>query len=156
MSPRTSLLAATLIVAGLALTGCSQSATRDAVTDEVTESGDVSAFEMKVGDCFNDEGTSEMVTEVPAVPCADAHDNEVYYVFDVADGDYDETAIDAAASETCTAEFEKFVGITYDESTLDWFHITPSAETWADGDREIVCSVYGEDKLTGSMKGAAV
>ncbi|WP_460801941.1 hypothetical protein [Microbacterium sp. GXF6406] len=88
MSPRTSFLAATLLIAGIALTGCSQTATRDAATEEVTEAGDVSAFEMKVGDCFDDEG-GEMVTEVPAVPCADAHDNETYFIFDVEDGEYE-------------------------------------------------------------------
>src|SRR5690554_1114814 len=50
--------------------------------------GNINAFEIRVGDCFNDESTSSSgeqapVTGVHGVPCSQAHDNEVYAVFDL-------------------------------------------------------------------------
>jgi hypothetical protein len=57
----------------------------------------------------------------------------------------------------CVAEFEAYVGLSYVESELNVFPITPTEGSWATGDREIVCALYNLDlsKLTGSMEGAA-
>lgn len=149
---------ALLLVAGFGLSGCSislgQEAARDADTQEVTEAGDADVFEVRVGDCFDDQSGNE-ISEIPAVPCAEPHDNEAYYVFDMADGEFSDADVTAAADETCLAEFEGFIGKAYDESEADWFPITPTEGSWSNGDREIVCAayVYGE-KLTGTLKGS--
>ena len=50
--------------------------------------GNVDAFQMRVGDCFDDTAELGMdeageVSSLPGVPCADPHDNEVFAVFDV-------------------------------------------------------------------------
>ena len=53
----------------------------------IVEAGNVSAFQIRVGDCFDDAGIfgegDATVSDVPALPCAEPHDNEVYAVFDV-------------------------------------------------------------------------
>ena len=61
-----------------------------------------------------------------------------------------------SAAERCIAEFEGFVGLSYPESDLDIFPITPTLESWGEGDRVVFCALYALDlsKLTGSMRGA--
>jgi hypothetical protein len=59
------------------------------------------------------------------------------------DGDFPgEEAVVEQADESCTAEFESFVGLPYEESALYLSYLTPSEETWPAGDREVLCTVY--------------
>ena len=62
----------------------------------------------------------------------------------------------SAAFDRCIAEFADFVGLGYPDSDLDVFPITPTAESWADGDRVVLCALFALDlsKLTGSMEGS--
>ena len=153
---RLSLLVAGAVVAG-SLLGCSQGATRDADSQEITEAGTADAFALQIGDCFNDT-TEEELVEVPAVPCSEPHDNEVYYLFDLPEGEFPgDEAVLAAAEEGCLAQFDAFVGMAYEDSELDWFPLSPTEAGWtAIGDREIVCSVWDPAGQTeGSLKGVA-
>ena len=166
-SPRASraLAVAVLAVVTVGLGGCSaiqgllggDQVARDADTQQVTEAGSADVFNLHIGDCFDDESASE-ITDVPAVPCADAHDNEVYYLFDLPDGEYPGAdAVSSGADEGCAAQFESFAGIAYESSTLDWFTITPTEETWNSlNDREVICSIYDPaGKTSGSLAGVA-
>jgi hypothetical protein len=49
------------------------------------------------------------------------------------------------------------MGIEYDVSTeIDYFAIMPTAESWENGDRGVICSVYDvTQQTTGSLAGAA-
>ncbi|MDI2099439.1 septum formation family protein [Ruicaihuangia caeni] len=149
------VFALTLAVSGCSLPG-GETVTRDADTREVTESGDADVFALQVGDCFNDT-TSESIAHVPAVPCSESHDNEVFHIFDMEDGEYPgDEAIMMAAFEQCVPPFEEFVGMSYEESVLDVFPITPSGETWAADDREVVCAIWDTTgRVSGTLAGAA-
>lgn len=69
---------------GFAIYGAVTDADRDGSGDIIGE-GTVSAFNVKVGDCFDDsDSSSEQIFSVAGVPCSDPHDNETYAVFDVA------------------------------------------------------------------------
>ena len=59
------------------------------------------------------------------------------------------------AHDGCLERFEAFVGKDYESSSLDIATLYPSAESWQQSDREVVCAVYDVDaeKLTGSVKG---
>lgn len=122
--------------------------------------GDSSVFELEVGTCFNDEGASEEVASVPVVDCAEPHDNEIYYLFDLDGSSFpgEEAVVDLAYTG-CYDRFESFVGRSYEESVLDFAPLYPTADGWTDlDDREVVCFVYDLDfkKLTGSMAGSGV
>lgn len=70
-------------IATAAAVGISNAARRNDA-GEITEAGAVSAFEVRVGDCFDDgafENTE--VQELPAIPCSQPHDNEIYATFDI-------------------------------------------------------------------------
>src|SRR3970040_104930 len=124
-----------------------------------TTGGPASVFPLAVGDCFNDDPAGAGVVQtVASVDCAEPHDNEIYFEFSMTDASFpSRDAPVAAAGERCVGEFEGFVGLSYWQWDLDLFPITPTAESWAQGDRVVYCALYALDlsTLTGSMPGAA-
>ncbi len=100
---------------------------------------------------------------VPRVPCSEPHDSEAFKSILLPDGDFPgNEAVSDAADEACIAAFGEFVGIDYFESTdidINWY--VPTAGSWSNGDREILCLVVEIDaegqliKSTGSLEGAA-
>jgi hypothetical protein len=130
------------------------------VTDTIDVEGEFkSVFDLEEGDCWDDpEESSSQVNEVEVLPCDQPHDNEIYLVFDLPDGEFEQTAVEQGSNEGCEADFETFVGIDAETSELDFFPIYPTEASWADGDREVICSLYDEElrKLVGSMEGKEV
>ncbi len=131
----------------------------------IVSGGNVDAFTMRVGDCFDDTSSLASqdggeVTSLPGVPCSEPHDNEVYAVFDVDVGSFPQgEAMSELAFESCLDRFEPFVGLEYESSTLDILTLYPSEDSWKlQNDREVVCAVYDIDanKLTGSVKGSGI
>ncbi len=121
--------------------------------------GSVDAFQVRVGDCFNDTYDSDdeyQVSDVPGVPCSDPHDNETYAVFDLSAESYPGgEAMGELAFESCFKRFESFVGRDYETSTLDIHMMYPSTESWQQEDREVICAVFDVEanKLIGSAAG---
>lgn len=154
------LLAVALpLVLAACLSGCSFAT--ESVRDEsgvVTEDNDsASVFDMRVGDCYDEpDSTADEVETLPARPCADPHDYEVFASVDVPEADDypGDDAVEEQAQTECMEGFESFVGISYDESELDFSYLTPTKASWPQGDREITCLVYSEDKVTGSLEGS--
>ena len=152
------------LVVGLGVVGVSWfvEAKRDE-TGAIVSAGTIDAFEIRVGDCFNDEETSGEESEVSGVhgvPCAEPHDNEVYAVFDLDIGDFPKDGgMGDIAFDSCLERFESFVGKDYFSSSLDIMTMYPSSQSWhGQNDREVVCAVYDVNlsKLQGSVKGLAL
>jgi len=62
-------------------------------------------------------------------------------------------AITAQAEGFCVAEFEDFVGLSYAESALYLGLVTPSEESWSQGDRSILCTIYDPaGQVSGSLR----
>lgn len=119
-----------------------------------------SVFDLGVGDCFNDTSQTlegDVVFEVPVVPCSELHDNEIYFEYSMTDAVFpgSDAALESAGLR-CVDEFEGFVGVDYLDSELEVFPITPTAQSWDEGDRVVYCALYALDlsKLTGSMQGS--
>ena len=61
-----------------------------------------------------------------------------------------------ASDAGCLAQFDAFVGLAYDSSTLDFYEYRPSEESWASGDRTVSCVIWDPaGQVTGSLAGAA-
>jgi hypothetical protein len=128
----------------------------------VVDAGRIDAFQMKIGDCFNDStsmtsDTEFEVSSVAGVPCADPHDNEVYAIFDVGVDSYPEgDGMSELAFNSCLKRFEPFVGKDYESSSLDILPMYPTLQSWKQrDDREVICAVYDMTlaKLEGSVSG---
>ena len=121
------------------------------------EGEETSVFDLEEGDCFGAAG--DQIETVNVVDCEEPHIYEVYSLFDYEgeDNTYPgREEIRAYADEQCEVDFEEFVGIDYQSSRWYITSVTPSEETWADGDREIVCTLNLEDtsEVTGSAEGS--
>lgn len=152
----------TVGAAGLALAGCSLlgggTTSTDDGTDAGTAEGDTTdVFTIKVGDCLNDGNIEGTVSEVKKIECSEPHDSEAYASVIMDDGDFPgDAAVEDQAVTDCTSEFNAFVGMDYQESTLDFSYYYPTEDSWAQGDREILCLVVDPaGPATGSLQGAA-
>ena len=135
-----------------------------AASGEIVSAGDVGVAELEPGDCFDDpDDFDEVVYDVQAVPCSEPHDNEVFAVQAVSsafpDGFPGQEALQDHAYLLCSgAVFDAFVGISYLDSSLEVISLTPTAESWRDGDRDVACVLYRLDlgKLTGTARGSGM
>jgi len=164
-----------ILIALFAACGSVDDADR-AESGDIVSAEDLDAFPMREGDCF--DGSLDMnqarsvgisgggfAEEMAAIPCSEPHDNELYAVFDLSDRlPYlalerfpGEEGIVSFSRDGCFERFENFIGISYEESTLLVRMLYPTAESWAQGDREVSCMVYhSEEKLAGSMRGSGI
>ena len=108
--------------------------------------------DLEVGDCFDDpEDGATLIANVDMVDCADPHDNEVYFVYEISSLGTDEEYFN-----TCLGQFESFVGSDYATSEIFLSYLSPTADGLANGDNEVVCIAFLEppNKLTGSVRGS--
>ncbi|WP_372969453.1 hypothetical protein [Microbacterium sp.] len=159
-------LAGSAVALSVALTGCSAlngilgggsgDADRDEDTGQVTESANIDIFSLKLGDCIMESATG-LLEDIDVVPCAEAHDQEVYYEITMDDGDFSEEDVDAASQECIGDAYTSFVGVAYDASALNVTTIAPTKDTWEGlNDRVIQCIIFDPaGQTTGSLKGAA-
>lgn len=162
MRATTTTRIAFIAILGATLSGCST--ITDLISNEpprdddaqVTEAATESVFSVKVGDCLNADDLGSVVTDVGFIPCTEPHDSEVYASTEV-EGDEYPSDMDQQAQDFCSAEFENFMGISYDDSEYDLFYLTPSTDTWTQmNDREILCIVTSDSAdLTSSLEGSA-
>jgi hypothetical protein len=131
----------------------------------IVDEGRIDAFQIRVGDCFNDTSTMSSdeeveILNVPGVPCSEPHDNEVYAVFDLSITNF--PAGDAMADlafNSCLERFEPFVGKGYASSSLDILPIYPTLDSWKQrNDREVIRGVFDMNlaKLQGSVQGSGL
>ena len=140
MSGRARVLA--LLAGVLLLAGCGGDPDPAPTGDASSTATSADPFDLGVGDCVDTTTGSGEVTEVPVVPCTGAHLGEAFAAVQMTgDGDFPgQTAVDEAALG-CQEPFEEFVGMGLAGSQLKVTYFHPTAESWATGDREILCIV---------------
>ncbi len=148
-----------VVVAEAAAIGIISAASRDD-SGAITSAGAVDAFDMHVGDCFDDTafGATD-VSELPGVPCSDPHDNEVYALWDISGSWPGDENVEELAYQGCFDRFEAAIGRSYEDSVIDYTVIYPSEESWNRlDDREVICVAYHMEfeKLTGSVLGSGL
>jgi Septum formation len=121
--------------------------------------GETSVFDLAIGDCFSVIG--EQADSVLVIDCGEPHLFEVFALIDHEAGDGEgfpgEEAIGEYGDEECRPPFTDYVGHDYETSAYWITTLTPSAETWAEGDREIVCTLRlgeGGEETIGSAEGS--
>ena len=139
-----------VVAGGIAIFG-GVSATGDETkrndTGAIVESGGLGAFALRVGDCFMDPAEADLVQSVEGVPCDAPHDGQVYATFDLPDAvSFDAVSVEAQGVEGCMSRWITDWWGTYEENQeIDFSFFQPTAESWADADREIACVVVPID-----------
>ena len=152
-------------VAGLGLVGVGYAGVGgedNTVRDDggtIVDGGEIGAFRIQVGDCLGDIASGEFES-AQGLPCDQPHQYEVYFAFNMPDGDFPgDTSVATEGDERCFQQFETFVGQTYEESIYGFTSLLPTAESWdALDDREILCLIgnYDETQKTGSARGTGL
>ena len=150
-----------VLVAALALPGCSWFGNDDNPTVKGTET---SVFDVQPGQCFNPPAQFESEnSEIPQVPCDQPHTLEAYalvgYVAPgggTADAYPGDTALTTFADGACAQEFAGYVGVSYQDSSLFFTYLLPSARSWElNADRTVICFVTTTgQQLTASVAGS--
>ncbi len=113
----------------------------------------VNGWSIAPGVCYE-----RLANSAAVVDCRSAHESEAFAVLEHPAGygvPFDDEAVKAYARQECEGErFADYVGVPLSSSRYDVSVWTPNAGTWDSGDRRIVCSVYGNAELTGSVRGA--
>ena len=127
-------------------------------TGEIAKPGDLTATDLRVGDCFDlKDPTAEEIEEVAARPCAQAHEFELFFTGSLPEGAYPaQPVFEAYMQDNCMPAFVAFVGKVYEDSELDVYWLSPTTEAWRQGDRSVQCAVYHPriHELTESLKGS--
>lgn len=137
------------------LTGSGDDAKRDEPGGQITESSEADVFSLKLGDCMNRADLTGLIDTVDAMPCTDPHDAEIYAEFEFPKGDFPGDAVFTEKADTfCYDEFATYMGISYDDSTLDMTYLTPTSSSWSGtDDRLLQCVVYTSgEPATASFK----
>lgn len=115
--------------------------------------------QVRVGDCINfvdaiDQGEDTLVSTLDRVDCFEAHDAEVYALFDLADGAWPGADVAYFEGDThCYEQFEAYVGIDYMDSYYFYEVYTPTPDSWATGDRTVACALVDpSDVLTKPLR----
>ena len=110
---------------------------------------------LKVGECVNYEPSDDGENTIK-VDCAQPHDEEVFFTFNLPDGDFPgDFEIGDAQQDECTAAFEEYVGTPWENSRFTFTFDAPTEATWEQGARTITC-LLGDNtgiKVTGSARG---
>jgi hypothetical protein len=154
-------IAALALVLAVALGACSDDGPGRDDAGQITSAGDLSVFDLQVGDCVLIDDELEAANEtLPVVPCDEPHQAEVYALVDVDDLDQypGERELSNRAETECVAEFADYVGVDLADSVLFFTYMIPSIRSWQDDDdRTVVCMVLGVGgPLEGSVRGAAI
>lgn len=143
------LPAAALLVLG----GCGLGGEAGTPTAEVGDCLNISDLEEQLGGADSGE-----IMEIPTVDCGEEHDAEVLVAYELADGPLpSQQVIDGVVETQCLPRFESYLGVPYaDSQRFDLFTLYPTADSWAGGDREVLCLVHTMDgsTVTGTFEGA--
>jgi len=157
---RRTLLAAA-VAGSVLLSGCSW--VKGVFGGDDSVGTEISVFDVVPGQCFNPpaEVKAELATLI-TVPCDTEHIQEAIGKVAFVPPDGTEVggfpggpALTAFAHKACQAAFADYVGVIFQNSTLFYTFLLPSARSWEqDGDRNVVCFVSTSGaKLTASVKG---
>ena len=132
-----------------------------------------SVFKVKVGECFaSPSEVKAQISDIKKVPCSQPHGKEAYAAAvyapsgaastgssntsSTSSGDFPgNDALAAFAQGACAQRFTSYVGVSYLDSSLFFTYLAPSARSWQDDDRTVLCFITSDGRpLKGSVKGS--
>jgi hypothetical protein len=110
-------------------------------------------FVLRVGECVNSAPGG--VDSPTVVPCAQAHDAEIYARFRLAGPGWPgAAAIGALARRGCTARLSSYLNPQLATAVLAESYVFPDRGAWNAGERTVICEIRGTaGQLTGSVRG---
>lgn len=103
------------------------------------EAGTTVTNDFSVGTCFNDNAPGYL-----HVSCDAPHEAEVYakLIYPDQAAYPGSEGFESWAEPLCYGRFERYTGIRYEESSLDFGYLYPGTQGWAAGDHEVICYLF--------------
>jgi Domain of unknown function (DUF4328)/Septum formation len=103
------------------------------------DAGTTPANDFSIGTCFNDSEAG-----YPQVECDAPHEAEVYakLVYPDQAAYPGQDGFESWAEPLCYGRFERYTGIRYEDSSLDFGYLYPGSQGWAAGDHEVICYLF--------------
>jgi hypothetical protein len=157
---KAALAMVTLWVALLA-TGITVAVMTDADRDEagtIVNEGEISVFDVQVGDCLELPAESEDIYSVTAVPCAQKHGAEAFARWKLKGEDFPgDKRVIRTADAGCSQRFATFVGRPLEKSRLEVMMVYPTRTSWNfQDDRSVICLITPPEgrQVTGTLRNA--
>jgi hypothetical protein len=118
-------------------------ATRSATTGVITHRGHISAFSLRVGDCFDNPAGAQSVNTVTAIPCHQPHNAQIYAKFRLTGSDFSypgATKIARLARSGCNARIGS-VDKSMTTSAMTARILLPEEASWISGQRTVSCMI---------------
>ena len=119
----------------------------------------VTIEDLKAGDCISDIATDtqdsqKVATEATVVDCSTPHQYEMVGTGDTTASTFSEADTNTEMSKICEPLVTSYVGSPSKANSYRILAVTPSQETWDQGDRTFVCFAQNSDKspLNNSIK----
>jgi hypothetical protein len=108
-------------------------------------------FQLRSGQCLNFLPNGPALAD--AVPCAQAHDAEIYGTFKVAGQQWPgDAAVSTQAKQDCQNRLSGYLS-QLSLSNVAEFYVYPDKSAWAAGGRSVICEIRGtQGKLTGYVR----
>ncbi len=125
-----------VLIAGGAITGWYFNASRS-TTGEITKAGDMTAADLRVGDCFDlKDPAADEIEDVTAGPCTAAHEFEMFFVGSMPAGDFPaESVFETYVTDNCYPAFSAVRRQALRRLRAVDVLACPDGEGWRAGDR---------------------
>ena len=136
------LLGAAAVIGGSIVMGArGMNSPGDSPPAGASDTSTVAFDELKAGECLRVSDADNLPDEIPLVPCTQAHQLEVFGVFDLPAGAWPgDDSVEAAADQGCSPLFTSYVGASADDPKYTWSDYLPSKEDWSHDFRRVVCT----------------
>jgi hypothetical protein len=120
---------------------------------KVTRKGDLAVTQLQVGDCIEKWAATTEVGKVTVVPCATAHNAEVFHTFEVTGNEFPgDGPIRDQSSTQCLDKLKTPVAEA-DRKKIKIAVFKPIATSWKRGEHAVACvAVQSEGTLTRSIR----
>lgn len=117
-------------------------------TGEITHGGQLSVSSLSVGDCFSYTPGAELFRSVPAVPCNQAHDAQVFAKFNLSGYDAysgpipypGAAAVARLGADGCNLRLGALDKSKITDS-MTIYYVSPKQQDWIDGNLAVTCWV---------------
>jgi hypothetical protein len=142
-----------MAIAGLVLSGIWVLVIVGAVAFFVIfDKGNVSATEVKAGDCLKQLPASGLVITVDTAPCGEPHTGEIFSVMTMPDGDFPGQFAIEEYQHKCAPELAKYSPKASADPDVGLFVLYPSKDSWGQGDRAVTCIATTDKPRTGALE----
>ena len=124
------------------------------VSSVTVRTGTTVAADLTVRDCLKGmPDSSQPVATVETVPCGESHAGEVFAVLNMPGGDFPGEAAIEAYADNCGPAFVSYSPKTTTDDSIQLSVLYPTADSWKQGDRALICIARLDPPRAGSLKG---